>query len=157
MEPFQGGLVFKAHGLLYHSTLGSEVIKKKKNKKYLLAFSEHLRLRHPLLQGCCVGRYTAAWKLELKHPWRKGQATKIIFKIMWIRTSRLFIKNPCVRGLGSMRRSNLLIQFGRIVQVGPESSRTPTTPSSKTFSPSRRTSVSAPRCCLVVGLGFVGT
>ena len=27
---FRGGLVFKAHRLLYHSTLGSRVIKKKK-------------------------------------------------------------------------------------------------------------------------------
>ena len=30
MKRFRGGLVFKAHRLLYHSTLGSRVIKKKK-------------------------------------------------------------------------------------------------------------------------------
>ena len=30
MERFRGGLVLKAHRLLYHSTLGSRVIKKKK-------------------------------------------------------------------------------------------------------------------------------
>jgi len=30
---FRGGLVFKAHRLLYHSTLGSRVIKKKKKKE----------------------------------------------------------------------------------------------------------------------------
>ena len=30
MKRFQGGLVFKAHRLLYHSTLGSRVIKTKK-------------------------------------------------------------------------------------------------------------------------------
>jgi len=30
---FRGGLVFKAHRLVYHSTLGSRVIKKKKKKK----------------------------------------------------------------------------------------------------------------------------
>ena len=30
MKRFPGGLVFKAHRLLYHSTLGSRVIKKKK-------------------------------------------------------------------------------------------------------------------------------
>ena len=30
MNRFRGGLVFKAHRLLYHSTLGSRVIKKKK-------------------------------------------------------------------------------------------------------------------------------
>ena len=33
MNWFRGGLVFKAHRLLYHPTLGSRVIKKK--KKYL--------------------------------------------------------------------------------------------------------------------------
>ena len=30
VKRFRGGLVFKAHSLLYHSTLGSKVIKKKK-------------------------------------------------------------------------------------------------------------------------------
>jgi len=30
VQRFRGGLVFKAHRLLYHSTLGSRVIKKKK-------------------------------------------------------------------------------------------------------------------------------
>ena len=30
VKRFQGGLVFKAHRLLYHSTLGFRVIKKKK-------------------------------------------------------------------------------------------------------------------------------
>ena len=30
MQRFRGGLVFKAHGLLYHSTLGLRVIKKKR-------------------------------------------------------------------------------------------------------------------------------
>jgi hydroxymethylglutaryl-CoA reductase (NADPH) len=33
VEPFRGGLVFRAHRLLYHSTLGSRVIKKSKKKK----------------------------------------------------------------------------------------------------------------------------
>jgi hypothetical protein len=32
VERFRGGLVFKAHGLLYHSTLGLRVVKKKKGK-----------------------------------------------------------------------------------------------------------------------------
>jgi len=30
---FRGGLVFKAHRLVYHSTLGSRVIKKKREEK----------------------------------------------------------------------------------------------------------------------------
>jgi len=33
VKRFRGGLVFKAHRLLYHSTLGLRVIKKKKKKK----------------------------------------------------------------------------------------------------------------------------
>ena len=32
MQRFRGGLVFKAHTLLYHSTLGLRVIKKKKKQ-----------------------------------------------------------------------------------------------------------------------------
>ena len=36
-RPFRGGLVFKAHRLVYHSTLGLRVIKKKKKKH------DHLR------------------------------------------------------------------------------------------------------------------
>jgi len=35
VKRFRGGLVFKAHRLLYHSTLGSRVIKKKKRRMAL--------------------------------------------------------------------------------------------------------------------------
>ena len=34
MKQFRGGLVFKAHILVYQSTVGSRVIKKKKKKKF---------------------------------------------------------------------------------------------------------------------------
>ena len=43
MERFRGGLVFKAHRLLYQSTLGSRVINKKKKD-----IASHLLLRDPL-------------------------------------------------------------------------------------------------------------
>ena len=44
MKKFRGGLVFKAHRLVYHSTLGSRVIKKKKKD---VAAVEHERgFRH---------------------------------------------------------------------------------------------------------------
>jgi len=33
VQRFRGGLVFKAHRLLYHSTLGLRAIKKKKKRK----------------------------------------------------------------------------------------------------------------------------
>ena len=35
VQRFRGGLVFKAHRLLYHSTLGYRVIKKKKEEEAL--------------------------------------------------------------------------------------------------------------------------
>ena len=34
-QRFRGGLVFKAHRWLFHSTLGSRVIKKKKKERHL--------------------------------------------------------------------------------------------------------------------------
>ena len=33
VKPFRGGLVFKAHRLVYHSTLGLRVIKKKRERE----------------------------------------------------------------------------------------------------------------------------
>ena len=38
---FRGGLVFKAHRLLYHSTLGLRVIKKKKKNRLIAATRNH--------------------------------------------------------------------------------------------------------------------
>jgi len=37
VKRFRGGLVFKAHRLVYHSTLGWRVIKQKKKKKNVQA------------------------------------------------------------------------------------------------------------------------
>ena len=45
-ELFRGGLLFKAHRLLYHSTLGLRVIKKKKNKEVTISVCPQ-RLRRP--------------------------------------------------------------------------------------------------------------
>ena len=44
---FRGGLVFEAQKLSYHSTLGSRVIKKKKQRKHLLRGGSRRRSRHP--------------------------------------------------------------------------------------------------------------
>ena len=71
VKRFRGGLVFKAHGLLYHSTLGSRAIKKKKKDRDLFGcspesgdlwytsrqfnqpvwFAPHLRAGHDLCRG----------------------------------------------------------------------------------------------------------
>ena len=48
MQRFRDGLVFKAHRLLYHSTLGLRVIKK---KKYLAGALKQPHARRDLL--CC--------------------------------------------------------------------------------------------------------
>ena len=48
VKRFRAGLVFKAHRRLYHSTLGSRVIKRKK-KKSGAGFRKSGRLRAPLL------------------------------------------------------------------------------------------------------------
>jgi len=45
VQRFRGGLVFKAHRLLYHSTLGSRVIKKKGTDLEVIARQVHLRER----------------------------------------------------------------------------------------------------------------
>ena len=55
VKRFRGGLVFKAHRLLYHSTLGSRVIKTKKMMKRRMG-NEQQRLQRWNLSrssGCC--------------------------------------------------------------------------------------------------------
>ena len=49
---FRGGLVFKAHRLLYHSTLGLRVIKKKKKNE---------RFRSKKVKGQTGERFTNPW------------------------------------------------------------------------------------------------
>ena len=57
MKRFRGGLVFKAHRLLYHSTLGSRVIKKRKDlvvedeRGEVPSRVSHLPLAAPLAVG----------------------------------------------------------------------------------------------------------
>jgi len=46
LRGFRGGLVFKAHSILYHSTLGLRVINKKRKKKK----------KSSLCEKCCGGR-----------------------------------------------------------------------------------------------------
>ena len=57
MQWFRGGLVFKAHRLVYHSTLGLRVIKKKKVGECLeSAGAEKVaRFRDQLLLGAKAG------------------------------------------------------------------------------------------------------
>ena len=57
VKRFRGGLVFKADRLLYHSTLGLRVIKKKK----FLRCEPALRFR---LQGLGVGVWDAGFRVQ---------------------------------------------------------------------------------------------
>ena len=57
MKRFRGGIVFKAHRLLYHSTLGLRVIKKKKKIKPVLRRVPQARSPSQLSRGTApVGR-----------------------------------------------------------------------------------------------------
>ena len=52
VERLRGGLVFKAHRLLYHSTLGSRVIRKRRrtsNRKQV--FPDHLKRVQEMIKG----------------------------------------------------------------------------------------------------------
>ena len=51
MKRFRGGLVFKAHRLVHHSTLGSSVIKKKKKKQHKV--DSRLFILHALSRDAC--------------------------------------------------------------------------------------------------------
>jgi len=54
-ERERGGLVFEAHRLLYHSTLGLREIKKKKRVRNLLAYVEHVIHRFDVLPQTAQG------------------------------------------------------------------------------------------------------
>ena len=47
MRRFRGGLVVKAHRLVYHSTLGSRVIKKKKDREIRFELSDVEKVGQP--------------------------------------------------------------------------------------------------------------
>jgi len=90
---FRGGLVFKAHRLLYHSTLGSIVIKKNIRRRGVA----------PVFRTRQVDACVALWglgKVDVRLPGKGNPITHgarpvhlIITMIKWIRTSRLSIKN----------------------------------------------------------------
>jgi len=115
VQRFRCGLVFKAHGLLYHSTLGLRVIKKKKGPTArmlsLMMVTEQDR--------CCTAATTkpgrvCSWKRSVSGAFRKvdvrllgkGNSNShgarpvhlINTMIKWIRTSRLSMKNSLCRG-----------------------------------------------------------
>ena len=97
VQRFRGGLVFKAHRHLYHSTLGLRVIKKRKEKE------GHIRdgitwVGRGILEKCCSIQ-SETDEVMLRDG--KGNSNShgarpvhlIITMIQWIRTSRLSIKN----------------------------------------------------------------
>ena len=98
VQRFRGGLVLKAHRLLYHSMLGLRVIKKE--KEYLFSRSSSPWMLRRSLQSdsscppsgtfsvgqseeqCLEGRYKATWKRKFKLPWRDpGPTTHLNDKV----------------------------------------------------------------------------
>jgi len=59
VKRFRGGLVFKAHRLVHHSTLGLRVIKKKRVGTGAHSISSQ-------------EAFKASWKREFKLPWREA-------------------------------------------------------------------------------------
>jgi len=90
VKRFRGGLVFEAHRLVYHSTLGLRVIKRRRRKR---ACSEQTG---PARYKCLYH----SRKVDVRLP-ANGNSNShgarpvhlIITMIKWIRTSRLSIKN----------------------------------------------------------------
>ena len=65
VQRFRGGLVFKAHVLLYHSTLGLRVIKKKRRREHhLIRGGGHIRCP----QTTCRGRWGGRRPARLESP-----------------------------------------------------------------------------------------
>ena len=120
MKQFREGLVCKAHTLLYRSTSGSRVIKKKKKRRRHLKLVPETRetLRFEMTLGRMIAvraagdvqfpacrAFTARVRpanprnckatLEkgIQTPMAQGRSTIIISMIKWIRTIRLSIKN----------------------------------------------------------------
>ena len=59
MQRFQAGLVFKAHRLLYHSTLGLSVIKKRRSDQFVERLDHDLGGRFLLPLPNCIANFVA--------------------------------------------------------------------------------------------------
>jgi len=59
VKRFRGGLVFKAHRLVYHSTLGSNVIMKKKKASAIEAAASTAMLAPPICTDACTSQLKA--------------------------------------------------------------------------------------------------
>jgi len=70
---FRGGLVFKAHRRLYHSTLGSRVIKKKKRRSLGHALVvEGVQLNYFI--ETCSGSEAGSYLMLIDRVWGVGHA-----------------------------------------------------------------------------------
>ena len=82
MQRFRGGLVFKAHRLLYHSTLGLRVINKKMDDAAVSSRMAPQHLFNMMLPTQCRGgqresrvcrdALSSARKKEFTLPWREA-------------------------------------------------------------------------------------
>ena len=109
---YRGGLVFKAHRRMYHSTLGLRVIKKKTRRPAR-------RGRQSTPPGRAVsdgkGRWGLCWHSN-SHGARPVHL--IITMIKWIRTSRLSIKNSLSLDLAvAVDKELLLVARSLMVEV----------------------------------------
>jgi len=103
VKRFRGGLVFEAHRLLYHSTLGLRVVQKKKK----LTNSHHTRTLQLILEeGSASVREILIWRpdglvppLYLAHSGRVGQPNYMGTSLIRKRTSLGPYRRPMPRDL----------------------------------------------------------
>jgi len=101
VKRFRGGLVFKAHRLVYHSTLGVRVIMKKKKKIVAQHPVRCSRLGAIVLSTYPRHVHLCRWtrKVDVRLPGKENSNSHgarpvhlFITMIKWIRTSRLSIQ-----------------------------------------------------------------
>jgi len=106
VQRFRGGLVFKAHRLVYHSTLGLRVIKKKKKGTWMRQALRTARTKsereleaHRLLYHSTLGSRVTKKKVG-------GVATSVAileFSPIWLRN--WFLMKVCYRGTSLIRNT----------------------------------------------------
>ena len=117
-QRFRDGLVFKAHSLVYHSTLGLGVIKKEKRERRWSASAASYAIFDLLQRGRCK----ATWKREFKLSWReagppnhhddKVDSVQVRHHPVWYRGTSLIRNRPWYMVHGTWYMGTSLISLG---------------------------------------------
>ena len=98
MQRFRGGLVFKAHRLLYHPTLGVRVIKRKKriNRQSCPASGHDFQVKQPNHLVHWQGHVMASTvRLKPSHPYLSGQSPETLSRCSLLARKRTLNEAVC--------------------------------------------------------------